>query len=511
MSISVGIDIGAHMVKVAVLRVAYRKTTLEALGCASVAEAGGVVEAIRAASAEALAGKPADGIAVAIEGVRSVVHTLSLPAGAQKQLDDVLPFELEAALPVEMAESVFDYRVRTGRPAGFDTAEAASQISILAMVARTEDVRARIELVKGALGQEPERVGAGALTLANLIPTTPALAEEGPVVVLDIGARSSEILIVADGEPAFARAVSWGAEGISAATAQKLAREVRVTIGAYRATGGRAPTRVFLCGGGSIFVGRAEAFFSADLGIPVEKLPPTSIEFGAIPPQRIEELPLYAKALGLALGLNGRALGLDLRRGPLSYERGFAWVREKIPILAGLAAVIVVSFLFSGWAQLYASNKDVATLESALGSVTKDVLGEETSSAAHAQELLSQQSGGADDDPMPHVDAFDVMVKLSEDIPMSTTHDVEELDVQKQHATIHGIVGTIPEAQSIKTSLESERCFQEVIISSFHQQPGTDRQKYVLDIDLHCPGDSGGKKPKKSSTTSSSSSSGGGE
>jgi len=158
----------------------------------------------------------------------------------------------------------------------------------------------------------------------------------------------------------------------------------------------------------------------------------------------------------------------------------------------------------------------VATLESALGSVTKDVFGEETSSAARAQELLSHESGGADDDPMPRVDAFDVMVKLSEDISQSTIHDVEELDVQKQHATVHGIVGTIPEAQSIKTSLENERCFQEVNISRFNQQPGTDRQKYVLDIDLRCPGDSGGKKPKKSSSSSSSSSggssgSGGGE
>jgi general secretion pathway protein L len=186
-------------------------------------------------------------------------------------------------------------------------------------------------------------------------------------------------------------------------------------------------------------------------------------------------------------------------------------VREKVPVLAGLAAVIVVSFLFSAWAQLYASNKDVTTLEAALETVTKDVLGEETASAARAQELLSQQSGGADDDPMPHVDAFDVMVKLSEDIPQSTTHDVEELDVQKQHATVHGIVGTIPEGQSIKTSLESERCFQEVNISRFNQQPGTDRQKYVLDIDLHCPGESGGKKPKKSTSSSTSSSSGGGE
>jgi general secretion pathway protein L len=508
MSISVGIDIGAQIVKVAVLRVAYRKTTLEALTFASVAEAGGVVEAIRAASAEALAGQPADGIAVAIEGVRSVVHTLSLPMGAQKELDNVLPFELEAALPVDMAESVFDYRVQTGKPAGFDTA-VAGQISILALVARTEDVRARIELVKGALGREPERVGAGALTLANLIPVIPALSEEGTVVVVDIGARSSEILIVADGEPVFARAVSWGAEGIGAATAQRLARELRVTIGAHRAMGGGAPSRVFLCGGG-VFVGGAEAFFAADLGLPVERLPPAALELAAIPPDRVERLPLFAKALALALGLNGRALGLDLRRGPLSYERGFAWVREKVPILAGLAAVIVVSFLFSAWAQLYASGKDVATLEAALGTVTKDVFGEETSSASRAQELLAQQSGGADDDPLPHVDAFDVMVKLSEDIPISTTHDVEELDVQKQHATIHGIVGTIPEGQSIKTSLENEKCFQEVNISRFNQQPGTDRQKYVLDIDLRCPGDSGGKKKKSSSSSSSPAASGSG-
>ena len=100
--------------------------------------------------------------------MRSVVHTLSLPASVQKQLDEVLPFELEAALPVDMAESVFDFRVRSAKT-GFDTTEATPQIAVLAMVARTEDVRARIELVKGALGQEPERVGAGALTLANLI------------------------------------------------------------------------------------------------------------------------------------------------------------------------------------------------------------------------------------------------------------------------------------------------------------------------------------------------------
>ena len=201
MSIAVGIDIGATAIKIAVLRVAYRKTTLEALVRTDVAAAGGVVPAIRAAAAEALGGKPADGIAVAIDGVRAAIHTLMLPANAQKQLDDVLPFELEAALPVDMAESVFDYRVRAGKPLGVDAEAAASHVAVLALVARTEDVRARIELVKEALGQEPERVGAGALPLANLIASTPALVEAGTVVVVDLGTRTSEVLIIADGEP----------------------------------------------------------------------------------------------------------------------------------------------------------------------------------------------------------------------------------------------------------------------------------------------------------------------
>ncbi len=283
-----------------------------------------------------------------------------------------------------MAESTFDYRVRSSRPAGFDTTEAAAQISVLALIARTEDVRARITLVKDALGQEPERVGAGALTLANPHREHPwVLAEDGTVLLIDIGRRSTEILLVANGEPVFARAVSWGTEGLSSVTAQKIARELRVTIGAHRAAGGNQPTRVFLCGGGGVYAASAEAFFAADLGIPVEKLPPVALELVGIAPERLEQLPVFAKALALALGLNGRALGLDLRRGPLSYERGFAWVREKVPILAGLAAVIVVSFLFSAWAQLYASNKDVTTLEAALETVTKDVLRwrEETASA----------------------------------------------------------------------------------------------------------------------------------
>ena len=96
----------------------------------------------------------------------------------------------------------------------------------------------------------------------------------------------------------------------------------------------------------------------------------------------MRELPRFAKAVALALALAGRGAGMNLRRGPLAYERGFAWVREKIPVLAGLAAVILVSFVFSAWARLYAVHKERDALESALGAVTKEVLGTEATTAA---------------------------------------------------------------------------------------------------------------------------------
>jgi general secretion pathway protein L len=111
-----------------------------------------------------------------------------------------------------------------------------------------------------------------------------------------------------------------------------------------------------------------------------------------------------------------------------------------------------------------------------------------------------------DEDPLPHSDAFDVMVKLSEDIPQSMTHDIEELDVQKGHVVIHGIVGTIPDAQAIATSLRAEKCFSDVKITRTNQMVGSPRQKYVLEFDIRCPEDQKGGAKKKDTGGASSAS-----
>jgi general secretion pathway protein L len=501
MSTWLGIDIGTTAVKVAVIRTAYRKVQLAALASVEVAQAGGAPEAVTAAVRMAMGerGGLGDAIATSLEGSRATVRVVGLPQSAAKQISEVLPFELESALPFDVADAVWDFRVLPGL-----REKKGEELAVLTGVAKVADVSARIELCRAALGVEPERVGLGAFPIANLLPYAPGLGEAvqgGVVALVDLGTVTSDVLILKGGEPVFARTLGLGTQGLPG-TAAKLARELRTTVASHRAQGGEPPVRLYLCGGGA-YVSGAEAFLSSALEIPVEALPAPVLELGPTVSQvELGTVARYAKAIGLALGLGPRSLGLNMRKGPLAFERGFAWIKERVPLLAGLAAVILVSFLFSAWAQLYAKSKEKAVLEKALSAVTKEVLGEETESASRANDLLSSQTSVSDEDPLPHADAFDVMVKISELIPASMTHDIEELDIQKSHVVLHGIVGSIPDAQQIRTNVAADRCFSDAKITRTTAQVGGDRQKYMLEFDIKCPEDLKGAAKKAAASAS---------
>ena len=488
-----GIDIGTTSVKAAVIRSAYRKLVLEGLASTPI-QNGDVVIAIREATQAALGEGAADGVATQLPGTLTTLRTVRIPEAAQRQLAEVLPFELEAQLPFDLSDAVLDWRILEGQT----TDEG---LAVLTTVARVDDAKKRIDLVKNAIGAEPERLGVGPFPIANLAQFATVLGGEGrTVALLDLGTKTSDLLFLKNGEPVFARTLSLGTEGLPA-TAPKLAREIRLSLAAYRSQGGNPPDEIYLCGGGA-FVSGAESFLAAELERPVHRLPALSIELGDRAAPVAQELPHYAVALGLALSLTNRD-GLDLRKGPLAYERGYGWLRERIPVLVGLGAVICVSFVFSSCTGMYAASKERKTLEGALGTVTKEVFNEEATTAERATELLAAQTQ-AEEDPMPHADAFDVMVRISEHIPQSMTHDIEELDVQKGHVVIHGIVGTITEAQSIVTSLATEKCFSDVKSSRISQMVGAERQKYVVEFDLKCPEDV--KDTKKKTATAGSSS-----
>jgi general secretion pathway protein L len=264
---------------------------------------------------------------------------------------------------------------------------------------------------------------------------------------------------------------------------------------------------VYLVGAGAAAPGARE-FFQGELGMPVEPLPPARFDEGA--PELLASIPRFAKATSLALSLTTRGKGFNLRRGALAYERGYGFLRDKVPLLSGLAAVVAFSFLFATWAEFRALGQERTTLGAALTTVTKDVFGESTSDPARAMELLDKSALGADEDPLPRADAFDLLVQLSQAVPDNVTHDIEDLDIQRGHVTVHGIVPSIPDAQQIATQLRTVRCFQDVKIVRTNQELGSDRQKYALELDIKCPTE-GKDKPGGAQGAPSSSASAGGK
>jgi general secretion pathway protein L len=274
---------------------------------------------------------------------------------------------------------VFDYRPL---PRGRD----AEKIGVFAAIARTEEVQERIDLIKLAIHHEPEMVLPGAFSLAALLPVLPELSSTGQIAILDIGAAHTEVLLVQNGEVSFARTLSVGTQGLPA-SAPVLARELRQTLAAWRASGGGLLDAMYISGGGALAPG-ADVFLSGELGVAVRMLPMPKFE--GLSPEQLAQLPRFAKALGLALSLGQRGRHLNLRQGSLKFERGFGFLRERVPALVALGVVIVLSGMFSLWAELRALGAERDVLEKALFVVAKEVLGEGTADPERVKTLLEQ-------------------------------------------------------------------------------------------------------------------------
>ncbi|MBI4954351.1 MAG: general secretion pathway protein GspL [Myxococcales bacterium] len=469
-----GIDLGAESVRVALTVPRYRGLAIEALR----EERYDAHESQAAALRTAVTGLRFDGVAVGLDGGRAFVRLLNLPSAAGRELSSVLAFEVEATLPFELDDGVMDHRVLRA-VAGLDP---PGTLPILAGVASAHDVRQCIELVKHATGTEPVSVGIGALPLCNLVPHLRGVAAGGYTALLEFAETHTDFLVLHGGEPRLCRTLSRGMRGLPA-TAQVWARELRQTLAAWRARGGPPLGEVYALGPGREMQGLAE-FLLAETGLALRPLPQLALEK---PRPGIEaSVGLFAKAIGLGLGLGRRSGDLNLRRGSLAVQESYSFLREKTPLLAGLGAAIVVSFGFSVFAELRALSTERTALENELAQVTKQVLGEETRSIEHAEDLLDEALSGKSDDPMPELDAYDVLLELSGRIPKEIVHDIAEFDFNRGNVTLQGIVPSVGDAETIRKKMAEHACFRDAKVTRTAKMGTAERQKYVLELSVKC-------------------------
>src|SRR6516165_10423419 len=129
MAILLGIDIGTSWVRAVRIKSAYRRLAVEAMSEADRASAESLASAIRAAAGPLMVG--GESVAVSFEGERAFTRRLGIPIAGQKQIAELVPFELEADLPFHIADAVHDHIVLR---------RAGEQIPVLATAAKLEDV-----------------------------------------------------------------------------------------------------------------------------------------------------------------------------------------------------------------------------------------------------------------------------------------------------------------------------------------------------------------------------------
>jgi general secretion pathway protein L len=485
MARAVGIEISATHVRAVTVVSSYRHNGIEKTAEVEINQNVDVREALASAVRPMLG--HGESVAVGISGLGAYLLRVELPATALRQIEQVVPFELEARIPVDIDELVHDFVV--SRDKG-----TSDTINVMIAAAPLRGVRKVVEDCREILGKDVERVACGPLPLVNLVPYLPrAFSDDPAIMILDLGEASSDILIIRNGRPAFARTISHGIERLPE-SADALVAAIRQSLLAWVSQTDHAVSQVYLTGIGATMAG-AESYLSQRLEVAVLPLPKLDVDYSS--GDSWESMSRYTKALGIAVGLGVRPNDPDLRSGSLSYQRGYAFLKEKAPLLSGLVTAVFISILFANWAALRSLDREQRVLSEQLEIASQQILGKATTEPSEALELLAKRKALEESDPMPHMDAFDVLVAISNAIPNTIVHDIDELDMQREHVKMTGIVGLAAEAQQIASNLKEQRCFQDVRLSKVVQMVNSDRQKYGLEWDVRCPEDESTKTKKK--------------
>ena len=467
----VGIDITPNHVRVAVLRANVRGMALEEFAEVAFDDPSQLPAAIR--ECVGTFADHGEAIAIDLDGGSAFFHRIDLPKTALRRIDEVLPFEVEAKLPIDIDDVIFGWQ----RLHGTD----ADNVPILAAAARIDAVRDCINAAADGIGREPDRVSAGVLALANLSALSAELADADPILVVNFSEKRVEMVVVRGSEPWLVRHMSW----LTEPNALQVTAAFRQTLAAFSAETDEIIKGIRLCGDLPLDPSFA-ATLQSELNVSVALF--GDLTLPGLESRGAAEVAKFAKALGVVLGLRGRARDIDLRQGPLSFQRGYGFVKEKAPLLAGLIVAILISFGFSLWAEFSAINREQEALVAQLQAVTKRVLGVALDDPTLTEDMVKRMTVGSETDPMPVKDGFDVLLDLSELIPTTITHEIRDFDFQREHIKIHGTVDTTDEAQAIVNALAVLECVKDVKKGKITKMINSERQKYSVEYDLDCSG-----------------------
>src|SRR5881275_3260114 len=309
-----------------------------------------------------------------------------LPSVEEEKIDRIIGFEAQQNVPFPIDEVVWDYQLVGGG--------ADEQLQVV-LVAIKSDLLEGINAAVEAAGLRPTVIGVANMALYNAFRYNYSDVTDSSLVV-DIGARTTNLLFIEPGK-IFSRSVPIGGSSITTALARefnepfaaaetrkresgfvslggayadpsdadvarmskiirstmtRLHAEIMRSISHYRTQQqGKAPARIYLCGGSSGMPYMRE-FFQEKLQVPIEFFNPVR-NVAIVNEADARQIAQSAHLLGELVGLGLRAVAscpMELNLRPPSVIRAHELQRRR-PFFIGAAACVIAALL--GWSVFY--------------------------------------------------------------------------------------------------------------------------------------------------------------
>ncbi|MCU1585287.1 MAG: pilus assembly protein PilM [Microbacteriaceae bacterium] len=224
----VGLDIGSTSVravevrangkaKPTLLRVHEIPMPLGAVSRGEVLEPNTVATALRELWASG--GFSSKRVVLGVGNQRVLARDLSVPKMSLKRIREALPFQVQDMLPVPVADALLDFY-----PVSESQGENGPMVHGLLIAAVKDAVLGTVRAVQAA-GLTPVGVDLIPFALSRVLISRPEL--KGTVVLIDVSANTTSVVIAIDGVPQFVRLVPAGGDDLTEAL--KLGLEVDAT------------------------------------------------------------------------------------------------------------------------------------------------------------------------------------------------------------------------------------------------------------------------------------------
>jgi general secretion pathway protein L len=413
---------------------------------------------------------------------------VSLPFTDARRIEQVLPGEVEGAIPFDLEEVVWDHAVLS---------QANGRTEVLVGVVKKSALQQALALFAEA-GIDPLLV-----TFAPLALATPSergmVAPDGAVegtateAVLEAGPDRADFCLLDGGRPILARSLCSGGAPVweSARTDPRalerllapLARDLKMSL---RMRGKAGPASRLLVAGDLATLPGAVERLSADLGMRVE---PLALAGEAMQIGEGSGAD-YALALGLALRAQQPRGRLNFRKGEFAFTRDLSQVRGHLARLASAAAVLLALAVGLGAVRIASLSRQGRDYDDALCAATRKILG--TCTTDYRQAVAALSGGRSKAAGIPRVSAADVLAELVAHLPDDAMPILEDLDLTTTAIRLRGIAESFGKVDQILTALKKDRCFGEIKQPRTEKQRGTEKVQFFIDFAYTCSGEQPG-------------------